>query len=232
MLMYLHRSPGPFEWLAIAVFAVVALIAGIRQSMMARKRSSDLQALAPQLGFDNFNPERDHDFATAWGFLSRLSQGENRYAFNILEGTYQDQKLFAFDYHYTIGSGKNRQEHYFTMFMLIIKEAFPKVTIGPENLFSKIEGVFDSTNIKFESAEFSRVYCVHSGDKKFAYDVCNPQMIEYLLANRGLEIEIQGPVIALVFKPQLPVGQYQSNLQRLGQIRALLPQYLFEKAGQ
>jgi hypothetical protein len=71
---------------------------------------------------------------------------------------------------------------------------------------------------------------VHSGDKKFAYDVCNPQMIEYLLANQGLEIEIQCPVIALVFKPQLPVEQYQSNLQRLGQIRALLPEYLFTSA--
>jgi hypothetical protein len=230
MLMYLHHSHGPFEWLFIAIFAVVALIGGVLQSQRARKRSSDLQALAPQLGFDSFSPEHDHGFAAAWSFLSRLCQGDDRYAFNIFEGTYQDQKMFLFDYHYGTGSGKNREEHYFTMFMLVIKEAFPKLTIGPESLLSKIEGAFDSTNIKFESAEFSRVYCVHSGDKKFAYDVCNPQMIEYLLANRGLEIEIQGPVIALVFKPQLPVEQYQSNLQRLGQIRALLPQYLFTNA--
>jgi hypothetical protein len=113
------------------------------------------------------------------------------------------------------------------MFMLVIKAAFPKMTIGPANLLTKIEGAFDTGNIKFESAEFSRMYCVHSEDKKFAYDVCNPQMIEYLLANQGLNIEIQGPVIALVFKPQLPVNQYQSNLQRLAQIRGLLPQYLF-----
>lgn len=230
MLMYLHHSHGPFEWLVIAVLGVIALIAGIRQSMMARKRTSDLQALAPQLGFDSFNPERNHDFAAAWGFLSRLQHGEDRYAFNVFEGTYQDQKLYAFDYHYRVGSGKNRTDYYFTMLMLVIKAAFPQVTIAPENLLSKIEGVFDSTNIKFESAEFSRLYCVHSEDKKFAYDVCNPQMIEYLLANRGLAIEIQGPVMALVFTPELPVAQYQANLQRLGQIRALLPQYLFSGA--
>jgi hypothetical protein len=92
MLMYLHHSHGPFEWLAIAVFAVIALIGGIIQSKEARKRSADLQALAPQLGFDSFDPERNHDFAAAWGFLSRLCQGEDRYAFNIFEGTYQDQK--------------------------------------------------------------------------------------------------------------------------------------------
>jgi hypothetical protein len=81
--------------------------------------------------------------------------------------------------------------------------------------------------IKLESAEFSRVYCVRSGDKRFAYDVCNPQMMEYLLANRGLEIEIQGPVISLAFEPQLPVGQIELNLQRLIEIRSRLPEYLF-----
>jgi len=60
--------------------------------------------------------------------------------------------------------------------------------------------------------------------------VCNPQMIEYLLANRGLQIEIQGPVILLAFEPQLPVGQIEFNLQRLIEIRSRLPDYLFTNA--
>jgi hypothetical protein len=227
MLMYLHHTHGPFEWLVIVFFIAVALVGMVIQGMNARKRTSDLQALAPQLGFDSFNPEHNHDFAAAWGFLGQLQHGEDRYAFNMFEGTYQDQKLYAFDYHYVVGSGKNRQVYYFTMFMLVIKQAFPRMTIAPENLLSKIEGAFDSTNIKFESAEFSRAYCVHSGDRKFAYDVCNPQMIKYLLDNRGLNIEIQGPILGLVFKPECPVNQYQSNLQRLAQIRKLLPEYLF-----
>lgn len=228
--MYIHGDHGPFALVMGGVMAVVMLIAAIRQSLMARKRTSDLQALAPQLGFDSFNAERNHDFAAAWGFLGQLQHGEDRYAFNMFEGTCQDQKLYAFDYHYTVGSGKNRQDHYFTMFMLVTKQAFSRMTITPENLFSKIEGAFDATNIKFESAEFSRAYSVHSEDRKFAYDVCNPQMIEFLLDNRGLNIEIQGPILALVFKPECPVNQYQANLQRLGQIRALLPQYLFTDA--
>jgi len=68
---------------------------------------------------------------------------------------------------------------------------------------------------------------VRSPDKKFAYDVCNPQMIEYLLMNPGLQVEIQGPALLLVFEPQLPVGQIESNLQRLIEIRSRLPEYLF-----
>jgi hypothetical protein len=118
--------------------------------------------------------------------------------------------------------------------MLIVKEVFPKVIIGHERegLLAKAATALlgNEDEIEFESAEFSRIYCVRSGDKRFAYDVCNPQMMEYLLVNRDLQIEIQGPVISLAFEPQLPVGQIELNLQRLVEIRSRLPQYLFTNA--
>jgi hypothetical protein len=68
---------------------------------------------------------------------------------------------------------------------------------------------------------------VRSPDKKFAYDVCNAQMMEYLLANRDLSIEIENEVIALAFGARLAVEQFELNLQRLIEIRARLPEYLF-----
>lgn len=227
MLMYIHHNFGLLQLVFILVFIIGGAIAGVARLRMSRQRYADLQALADRLGFDSFDPAPDPEFVEAWGLLDQFSQGNDRYAFNILRGTYQEQKLFIFDYHYETGSGKDRHDHVSTIFMLVLKEAFPRITIGPENLFAKIEGIFDKEDVKFESAEFSRAFRVHCPDKKFAYDVCNPQMIDYLLANRGFEIEIQGPVISLVFKPQLPVDQIEPNLQRLGQFRALLPQYLF-----
>jgi hypothetical protein len=217
-----------------ASIGVAAILASLKQGRAARQRSLDLQTLATRLAFDNFNPSRDEGFAMGWGFLSRLAQGQDRYAFNILRGTYHEQALFVFDHHYQTGSGKSREEHYGTILMLIVKEAFPKVIVGHERegLFAKAAAALlgDEEEIKFESAEFSRIYCVRSGDKRFAYDVCNPQMMEYLLANRDLEIEIQGPVISLAFEPQLPIGQIEFNLQRLVEIRLRLPQYLFTNA--
>ena len=220
-----------FQVLLYVLIGIGVIIASIRQSRAARKRSLDLQALTTRLAFDDFNPNRDHGFAMGWGFLSRLAQGQERYAFNILRGTYHEQPLFIFDYHYQTGSGKSRQEHFCTLLMLVFKEAFPQLTIGPESLGEKIATVFGVGNdIKFESAEFSRTFCVRSKDKKFAYDVCNPQMIDYLLTNPGLQIEIQGPVILLAFEPQLPGGQIEFNLQRLIEIRSRLPQYLFTNA--
>ncbi len=199
----------------------------VLQQNNEQARALQLQTLSAQLGFSEFNPARDDSFMSTWGFISRLSQGKNRYAFNILKGTYNEQPLYIFDYHYETGSGNKVQHHYCTLLMLVVEESFPQLNITPENTISKIAEAFDSKDVKFESDDFSRAYRVHALDKKFAYDVCNPQMIEYLLANRGLEIEIVSHAIVLTFSPQLPAEQIEPNLQRLAQIRALLPQYLF-----
>ena len=217
-----------FLFLMVGAFAVVGIWQSLRQSRAARQRVLDLRALAARLSFEDFNPNRDERFAVGWGFLERLAQGQERYAFNILRGTYQDQSLFVFDYHFQTGSGKQKLEHNCTFLMLIFKEVFPSVTIGPESLRLKIAEAFGvADDIKFESAEFSRTFCVRSPDKKFAYDVCNPQMIDYLLTNPGLQIEIQGPALLLAFEPQLPVNRIEFNLQRLIEIRSRLPEYLF-----
>jgi hypothetical protein len=232
MMAAIHStSEIVIQVLMIASFVIAAIVAIIRQGYAKRAerhRLLDLQSLAMRLEFDDFNPNHDEGFAQGWGFLSRLDRGNDRYAFNILRGKYHDQTLFVFDYHYQTGSGKNREEHYSTLLMLVSKAVFPQMSIGPASLRSKIAEAFGIANdIKFESAEFSRTFCVRSPDKKFAYDVCNPQMIEYLLTNPGLQVEIQGPVILLAFEPQLPVGQIEFNLQRLIEIRSRLPEYLF-----
>ena len=212
---------------------VGVLAAALNQSRGKRKRSLEMQALATRLGFEDFSPNHDDAFTRGWSFLSRLSEGEERSAFNILRGVFHEEKLFVFDYYYRTGAGKNTKHHNLTMLMLVFKEVFPKVTIEPGGgtLLTKMAAAFGlEDHIKFESAEFARTYRVQSKDKRFAYDVCNAQMIEYLLANHGLQIEIQGPVVLLAFEPQLPVAQIEFNLQRLIEIRTHLPDYLFTKA--
>ncbi len=210
---------------------IIALLTGAGRLRTREERSYALQELAVELKFDEFNPNCDESFVMGWGFLNSLNRGENRYAFNILRGEYQEQSLFVFDYHYETGSDKNKVNHNLTMFMLVVKEVFPKMTIGPESFGDKIATAFGVENdIKFESAEFSRAFCVRSEDKKFAYDVCNAQMIDYLLANRDLHVEIQGPVILLAFSQLVPVGQIEFNLQRLVEIRTLMPNYLFTQS--
>jgi hypothetical protein len=104
---------------------------------------------------------------------------------------------------------------------------FRDLTIRRENFFTKVAEVFGYQDINFESAEFSKTFCVRSPDKKFAYDVCNAKMMEYLLANHDLSVEIENQALALAFNTCLSVEQIESNLQRLVEIRSRLPEYLF-----
>jgi hypothetical protein len=231
MIAATHSTGQVILDILVMVAVIVTGVMGSMNQMRARRnRSFDMRMLAARLQFEDFNPAHDESFAMGWGFLSRLSQGEKRFAFNLMRGTYHEQHLYVFDYHCQIGSGKNKREHELTALMLVCREAFPQVTITPggEGILSKMAAAFGvGDDIQFESAEFSRVFRVQSRDKRFAYDVCNPQMIEYLLANRDLGIEIQGPVILLSFEPLLPVGEIEFNLQRLVEIRSRLPEYLF-----
>jgi hypothetical protein len=217
------------EILVFVLMAGIVVTAIIFSSIAARRRRAELSELAVRMGLD-FSPERDEAFATEWGFLNKLNHGSERYAFNKLAGQYQGHHVFVFDFHYRTGSGKNTQHHHLTCFILVLPDGFPELTIGPEGLLSKLAQAFGYDDIDFESAEFSRAFCVRSKDKKFAYDVCNPQMIEFLLANRDLEIEIQGLALSLASNGQLAASKIEFNLRRLLGIRLRLPDYLFTKA--
>ncbi|HEX5398640.1 MAG TPA: hypothetical protein VFY06_06270, partial [Verrucomicrobiae bacterium] len=183
-----------------------------------------------RLGLD-FRGGRDPIIPDRFGFLKQLSQGDDRYATNVLSGYYQHNQILAFDYHYatyhTDKNGTHKEDHWFSFFILTMPVILPELTIRRENLFTRVAEVFGYQDIKFESAEFSKAFNVRSPDKKFAYDVCNARMIEYLLANRDLSIEIENEVIALAFKNRLSVAQFEFDLRRLVEIRSRLPEYLF-----
>ncbi|HXR48164.1 MAG TPA: DUF3137 domain-containing protein [Candidatus Limnocylindrales bacterium] len=217
----------PFVVVAVLVVIVVSTIYGLVQ---ARKRLEGLNELALRLGL-NFSAAEDRELAERYGFLKQLAQGENRYAQNVLSGTFQQNQVLAFDFHYETYSegkgGRQTHHHWFSFFILTLPAVFPDLTIRRENLFTKVAEAFGYQDIKFESAEFSKTFLVRSPDKKFAYDVCNAKMMEYLLANRDLSVEIENQVLALAFNTRLSVEQIEANLQRLVEIRSRLPEYLF-----
>ena len=178
-----------------------------------------------------FSAVENYGIPDRYEFLKQLAQGSNRYATNVFSGNYRQNEILAFDYHYETEThdkdGTHTQHHWFSFFILTLPAYFPDLTIRRENFFTKVAEVFGYQDINFESAEFSKTFNVRCSDKKFAYDVCNAQMIEYLLANRDLSIEIENNVLALAFSTRLSPEQIEANLQRLVEIRARLPEYLF-----
>lgn len=210
----------------IFVFIAVVIIVMIAGAIAAAKRHEALRQLAVRLDL-RYIPGKDRGMARRYEFLDKLRRGHSRYAYNILSGNYRGHELTLFDYHYQTGSGKNTHHYHFSFFILHLPMYFPELVIGPEGVFSKIAQAVGYDDIDFESHEFSRKFCVRSKDKKFAYDVCNARMIEYLLSNNDFSIEIEGTALAISFDRKLKPEQIEPNINRLLEVRSLIPDYLF-----
>ena len=220
----------------IVLFILIAglIIAGIIfGALTAKKRREELSALAARLGLQ-FSAADDYGLVKRFVFLDALAVGDNRYGFNILTGQYQNHEVLVFDYHYETHSADSKgnqqtNHHYFSFFLLLLPRSFPELRITKEGMLSKIAQAFGYDDIDFESAEVSRAFGVRAKDKRFAYDFCNAQMMEYLLANRDLSIEVERSALALAFPSRLSAAEIETNLGRLLEIRSRLPEYLFTK---
>ena len=218
----------------IVVVIIVIAIAAIAWSIIAaRKRREAMAGLAQSLGL-RFNASKDFSFDERYHFIKKLCQGSQRYAFNIIDGSYKDHLVAAFDYHYETYStdsdgNRSTQHHYFSFFILHFDANFPELIITREGWTSKVAQFFGYDDIDFESAEFSRKFCVRSTDKKFAYDVCHARAIEFLLANDDLNIEIDQYCLTMFFSRRLSPEQIVYNLDRMVHFRELIPDYVMER---
>jgi hypothetical protein len=222
-----------FPVIIIFLFVIAIIFAIVYGYIAAEKRRKELMLLAQRLGL-SFSPDRNYTFAKAYGFLDKLDQGSNRYAFNIMHGMYHGHGVHVLEYHYETESrdsdGKRTtHSHYLSCFLLQLPLSFPELIIGPEGFFSKFAQMFGYDDIDFESAEFSRKFCVRSPDKKFAYDICHSRFMEYFLANDDLNFEIDRDTMAIVFDGQLSMFEIESNLGRLLELRSMIPEYLFNQ---
>ncbi|WPJ97427.1 hypothetical protein SH580_06850 [Coraliomargarita algicola] len=230
-MILLSISVEPQILLFIGFIILVGVIAYFGH-LQAKKRREAFERIASDLGF-RFYPQKDSSFARRYGFLENMDDGSRRYVFNRISGEIEGQGVHVFDYHYETYSrdSKGRRSthhHYFSIFTLSLPVSFPELNIEREGFFSKIGQALGFDDIDFESLEFSKRYKVKSRDKKFAYDFCNAQMIDYLLGQQDLIIEVDGNTLALTFRGKLSIEAIRPNINRLLKIRSLMPNYLFE----
>lgn len=220
------------EILVVVLVALVIVALIVFGYLAERRRTEAMAAIAARLRL-GFRAGKDRDLARQLEFLDKLDQGSNRYVSNCLDGVYQGERVMVFDYHYETYShskgGRHTHHHRFTVAMLVLPRTFPELLISPEGFLSKLAQAVGYEDIDFESAEFSRTFCVRSRDKKFAYDVCHALMMEFLLRHRDLAIELDGNVLALLFDPRLEPLEIERRLHQLLELRRLLPEYLFSK---
>ncbi|MDX1682569.1 MAG: hypothetical protein R3336_05580, partial [Phycisphaeraceae bacterium] len=161
----------------IVLFVVGIFALGIWSWIREKKRREALVALAKSLGL-KCSTGKDYALADELSFLDKTRSGSDRYAYNVMRGTFEGEEILAFDYHYethsTDSKGRRTTTHHYQSYVTLrLPKAFPELTIAPEGFFSKIAQAVGYDDIDFESAEFSREYVVRSEDRKFAYDFCH-----------------------------------------------------------
>lgn len=176
-------------------FIAFAILLAFAAHVAAKRRREALAALAGELGFA-FHPDRDHDFAASR--VHRLFHaGRSRVAFNRMEGRADlggvTCTVLMGDYRYVTGSGKHRQTHR-RSYVLVMPDwhLLPDLEIRGEHFLDKIGDALGFDDIDFESEEFSRRFMVKSSDKRFAYAVVHPRMMEFLMANDAHGAQLQG----------------------------------------
>lgn len=188
--------------LKVALFMIVGLgmvISAWYVARRERRRSEALRAVAASLDL-RFFPKKDHDHDSRYEHFAVFRQGRDRYAHNTMVGLRTIHghacSVLLGDYHYEIerGSGKSRRTTSYRFSYAIVNLPFPtagEVIVRPEGVLDRLAAAAGFADINFESAEFSRSFHVKSKDRRFAYDLIDARMMEFLLRTRPPLVEIE-----------------------------------------
>jgi hypothetical protein len=192
------------EVLVIVLFVALAIGGAYLSWKAEQKRRAEMQTLADELGL-RYEPGDDSSHDDEYAQFEIFRRGHSRVAQNTLRGTLD---LFGrrcpivlgdFRYKVTRSNGKSSSTSTYRFSYLIVHPPWPSPTllVRPEGLFDKLKGAFGFDDIDFESVEFSRKYYVQSNDKRFAYDVLHPRMMEFLLAETPPMLDLEGGALCI-----------------------------------
>jgi hypothetical protein len=196
-LRFLVDSFLPF--LLVGVFIAIAAVLAFFSYQQRQQRLAEMIALGQQLGW-HFDPGCDTSHDALYAQFEVFRRGHSRYAYNTLQGSLtidgEPCQVRMGDYHYrvTSGSGKSRRTRTYEMSYLIVHLPylrFPSLFIRREGVFDALAGAFGFDDIDFESAEFSKQFHVKSDDKRFAYDVIHPAMMDFLMGEEPPVVDIE-----------------------------------------
>jgi hypothetical protein len=170
------------------LFAVVAIAAIAIGLYFDHKRKEMWRSLAARYGL-RYHPGDPFGLADRYSF-ALFGRGHSRRVSNTLHGATDGMDVTLFDYRYTTGSGKNKRTHYWSALMVRLP-CRGALHIRPENFLDRIAAAVGFDDFDFEYEAFNRAFKVTGPSKKFAYDVCHAQMMEYLLQHPDHCWEIQ-----------------------------------------
>jgi hypothetical protein len=193
----LPTGPG-IPWTVILLFVlVIAAAGGIAYLAYWQKKQRRLgfAHVARQLGLTY---TQDDPYGLVGAPFELFQKGDGRGVENVIAGTWQGIEVRAFDYWYyeesSDGQGHRSRTYYrFDCAVFPVSAICPHLMIGNETFFTRLAGALSFHDIEFENEEFNRAFNVKCEDRKFANDVVDSRMIDWLIANGdGAKFEVTG----------------------------------------
>jgi hypothetical protein len=218
-----------FPFVLFIFLIVIIAIGGYmlnRRHRESRKRELAGWAFSRNLNFIDAN---DGEMQERYPHFKCLQQGKSRYAYNEIEGSIDNRKVCAFDYHYETNDGKNTQHHYFSALLLDAGLPLKPLFIRNENFLDKVADFFGFDDIDFESTEFSKQFYVKSPDRKWAYDVLHQETIEFLLGSPRFYLDFHGSHVIAYRSKVFTVTEFEDALRVIAGILDRLPESVVQE---
>ena len=222
-------------WIIPVIIAIALALAVYLSYRWEKQRREALAALAAKLGW-RFDPSHDRDHDAEYANFQVFRRGHGRVAFNTLHGSQEiDDRVYRIkmgDFRYKVreGSGKSKHTRTYKFSYLILHLPFvklPSLLIRQERIFDRLAGIIGFDDIDFESHEFSQRYYVKSDDKRFAYAVVHPRMMQYLLEANPPAIDIEHDRCCVTDgRRRWQPDEFKSHLEYARRFFDLWPDYL------
>ncbi len=221
-------GPAVFGIFVLLFVAIVVL-----SIWFSAQRRKELSAWAAARGL-TFSPGNQDGFDGRFPEFKCLSQGEDRYAYNLMEGSFQTRYFLGFDYHYETHShdSKGRRQthhHHFSAVVLGSQIPLQPLFLRPEGFFDKVTEFFGHDDIDFESSEFSRKFYVKAEKKRWAYDVIHPRMMEFLLGQPQFTIQFGCDSVIAYRSSRFSPPQFGEAAMVVHGMLERLPEYLLKQ---
>lgn len=175
-------------WFMAVAFAI--LVVGVVVSVVQhRAKTQRMHLFAHQNGWQFLRA----DNALARRYTGApFGRGSSRRAIHVVTGPHRGTRFVAFEYQYTERSGDDSTTHRFTVVAIDLPAHRPRLEVTRETRTSRFLGRFGLRDLQLEDERFNHTFRVSTDHDRFAYDVLDPPMVEWLLARGSYPFRFGG----------------------------------------
>ncbi len=241
------RSSDLISYGIYALIAGAGLIGLLLRSIAAGKRAKQAIAFAEQEGFTiapgadsqpaggfdlEFNDDPDMVWETPFGYgIVTASQLVNQLggciphssgykADNVLVKREGDVDWCVFDYTTVQRDTRGRRSFgYYGVLLARVPFEFPRVELRPESLAFRLGRALGMQDIEVEVEQFNRKYFVTAADRKFAFDLLSPKVVDQMLRFPTRHWQFDGSFVVIL---RSDFYDYFDALRAMEEIREVL----------